>query len=153
MAANGPITGIQQHFNLYRVREIEKQRNVSAATFDHEREVNITTDEEGGENDNRKWIPPKIEADMHKPRIPLPMSIKSVIYTPEDAGLEHLTRRGLIGNNNQSNALSELYLGNFNNFLRTQHTTHTTTCYITDYTTCNTTCYSNMYLGKYFVFV
>ena len=112
MAANGPITGIQQHFNLYRVREIEKQRDISAATFDNERELRFTSDEEDVEG--RKWIPPKIEAENYRPRIPLPMTIKTVVYSPSDTGLYQNVlnnRKGLSGSMKQTDALSEVYFG------------------------------------------
>ena len=112
MAANGPITGIQQHFNLYRVREIKTQRNVSAATFENERETKISSDEEDGES--KRWIPPKIEAEQHRPRVPLPITIKTVVYTPDDSGMQNLliNRRALTGTMKQADALSETYLGN-----------------------------------------
>ena len=113
MAANGPITGIQQHFNLYRVREIKTQRIVSAAKFEDDISSKISSDEEDGEN--RRWIPPKIEAEQYRPRVPLPITIKAVIYTPDDSGLQNLliNRRGLNGAMKQADALSETYLGNF----------------------------------------
>ena len=113
MAANGPITGIQQHFNLYRVREIKTQRNVSAATFEFEKEARSSSDDEDGEG--RRWIPPKIEADPLRPRIPLPITIKTVVYSPNgDAGLQNtlINRRGLAGNMRQTDALSETFIGN-----------------------------------------
>ena len=108
MAANGPITGIQQHFNLYRVREIKTQRNVSAATFENERETKISSDEDEGES--RRWIAPKIEVEPHRPRVPLPITVKTVVYTPSTSGLETLirNRRGLSGAMKQTDALSEL---------------------------------------------
>ena len=121
MAANGPITGIQQHFNLYRVREIKTQRNVSAASFENEREIKIEDfDEEDGES--RKWIPPKIEVEPHRPRVPLPMTIKTVVYNPDDSSVPnvHLNRKGLAGTMIQTDSLSNfgnrLYFLNFRKF-------------------------------------
>ena len=113
MAANGPITGIQQHFNLYRIREIKEQRNMSAAIFDNERELRISSEDEDG--DGKKWIPPMIQAENHRPRVPLPMNIKTVVYTPHDAGLQHLkiNRKGLSGSMKQTDSYSEIYFGNF----------------------------------------
>ena len=107
MAANGPITGIQQHFNLYRVREIKTQRNVSAASFENEKDTRVEDlDEEDGES--RKWIPPKIEAEHYRPRVPLPITIKTVIYTPDDSSVPnaHLNRKGMSGTMIQTDALS-----------------------------------------------
>ena len=107
MAANGPITGIQQHFNLYRVREIKTQRNVSAASFENERETKIedSDEEEGG---GRKWIPPKIEVEPHRPRVPLPITVKTVVYNPDDSSVPnaHLNRKGLTGTMIQTDSLS-----------------------------------------------
>ena len=107
MAANGPITGIQQHFNLYRVREIKTQRNVSAASFENEREAKIQySDEEDGEG--KKWIPPRIEVEHHRPRVPLPMTIKTVVYNPDDSSMPnaHLKRKGVAGTMIQTDSMS-----------------------------------------------
>ena len=116
MAANGPITGIQRHFNLYRVREIKTQRNVCAAKWEeNEGDKAVTSDEDDGEG-GKKWIPPKIEAEQYRPRVPLPINIKTVVYSPDDAGLQRLInhRKGLIGSQmRHPDALSETYIGIF----------------------------------------
>ena len=51
---------------------------------------------------------------QHRPRVPLPITIKTVVYTPDDSGMQNLliNRRALTGTMKQADALSETYLGN-----------------------------------------